>query len=361
MAFLCDPEFGTFFSENILPLLAYAGSSLAALLGIAYMAGTATSNAKLTLWSKTEAVQFIVSTVSVFLIITTMNTFCSIKINEIAAIFDMPASADNPDIYGAARGYLNDAAIYSHNALTVVRYHLESYTTLSFFNAFICDLSTGRIGWGCLFGYSGVSQQPLGGYAVQTAAMNIFFNGAIIAHFMSLNFIFILLFVYKGFVFLFLPLGVFMRSMPYMRSFGSLLVALAISFLIVYPFLLAVFYLMRNVLVDADNGYTPLSEPMSTYNTNEERMEGYVNGGDMLAMSTGGESFVKGCYFDRGGCYGSGVNIENMSGAIGFASNAFVAAIFFPSIALLATIASVGYIARLYGEEIDLSRITQLV
>lgn len=359
MAYLCGPEFGDFFGDSILPLIVYAGSSLAALIGIAYMAGSATNNAKLTLWSKTEAVQFVVSTASVFLIITTMNTFCAIKINEIATIFDMPAASGNPDIYGAAKGYLTDAAVYSHNALIVVRYHLEAYTTLSFFNAFICDLSTGRIGWGCLFGYSGDSQQPLGGYGVQTAAMNIFFNGAIIAHFMSLNFIFILLFIYKGFVFLFLPLGVFLRSMPYMRPFGSLLVALAISFLIVYPFLLAVFYLMRNVLVDADKGFTPLSEPMSSYD--EAKMEGYVNGGDMITMSTGGESFVKGCYFDRGGCYGDGTNIENLPGAIGFASSAFVAAVFFPSIALLATIASVSYIARLYGDEIDLSRITQLV
>jgi hypothetical protein len=359
MAYICGPEFGTFLSDSVLPLLAYSSGALVGLIGLAYMAGTATNNAKLTLWSKTEAVQFVASIVSVFLIIISMNTFCAIKINEIAEVFDMPAAAGDPDIYAAANGYLTDAAIYSHNALTVVRYHLEAYTTLSFFNAFMCDLATGRIGWGCLFGYSGDSQQPLGGYSVQTAAMNIFFNAAIIAHFMSLNFIFILLFVYKGFVFLFLPLGVFMRSMPYMRSFGSLLVALAISFLLVYPFLLAVMYLMRNVLVDADTGYTPLPVPMSGYD--EERYDDLVNGGDMIAMSTMGESYVEHCYFSVDGCGWSGDSKENLPGAIGFASNAFVAAVFFPSVALLATIASVGYIARLYGDEIDLSRITQLV
>jgi hypothetical protein len=145
-----------------------------------------------------------------------------------------------------------------------------------------------------------------------------------------------------------------------MRPFGSLLVALAISFLLVYPFLLAVFYLMRNVLVDADKGYTPLPRGMGEYN--EKRFEDMVNGGDMIAMSTLGEDYVKNCYFSTNGCgMGGGESKEDLPGAIGFASNAFVAAVFFPSIALLATIASVSYIARLYGDEIDLSRITQLV
>ena len=49
------------------------------------------------------------------------------------------------------------------------------------------------------------------------------------------------------------------------------------------------------------------------------------------------------------------------AGAIAFAAYAFIAAVFFPTAALLATIASVSYMARLMGEEIDLSRLTQLV
>jgi hypothetical protein len=357
MANICGPEFGVFFGDTIIPLLVYAGAALAGLLGVAYMLGSAMGNAKLTLWSKTEAVQFVVSAASIFMLLTIMNTFCAIKINEIANIFGLPTASGNPDIYDAAKGYLYDASLYSHNALTVVRYHLEAYTTLSFFNAFICDLSTGRIGWGCLFGYSGDSQQPLGGYGVQTAAMNIFFNGAIISHFMALNYLFILLFVYRGFVFLFLPLGVFMRAMPYMRPFGSLLVSIAISFLVIYPFMLSVFYLMRNVLVDADKGYTPLPDGMDVYN--DETFPDLESAG--LGQSIGGEDLMYACYFDSGGCFGSGHHMENLPGAIGFASNSFVAAVFFPSVALLATIASISYIARLYGEEIDLSRITQLV
>jgi hypothetical protein len=44
-----------------------------------------------------------------------------------------------------------------------------------------------------------------------------------------------------------------------------------------------------------------------------------------------------------------------------FSAYAFIAAVFFPTAALLASLASVSYMARMMGEEIDLSRITQLV
>lgn len=354
MAMICGTEFTDFFNDSVVPLMAYSTLITSILIGLAYMVGNALANPKLTVWARTEAVQIAVSLGSVALILLTMNTFCGMKINEIAGVFGIPAVSGDPNVYTAAESYLSEAALYSHNALRVVRYHLEAYTLLGFLNAFLCDLSTGSIGWGCLFGYSGDNQQPLGGYGARVAAMNIFFNGALIAHFSALNFLFILLFIYKGFVFLFLPLGVFMRSMPYMRTFGSLLIAVAMSFLIVFPFLLGVMYLMRNTLLDAGTGFTPMSEPMSSYD--EETFPEQEQGeGILMSMGAGiaGASVIKGFYLDS--------DQEDVPGVIMFASAAFVAAVFFPSVALLATIASVGYIARLFGEEIDLSRVTQMV
>lgn len=354
MAFVCSTGFTDFFNGSILPLVGYATMITGILIGAAYMVGNALNNPKLTLWSRTETVQLMVSLLSVAFLLFTINTFCGIKINNLASIFDVGGVPGDPDIYSAAEAYLYEAAVYSHNALTVVRFHLEAYTTLSFINAFICDLSTGSIGWGCLFGYSGDNQQPLGGYGAKMAAMNIFFNGAITAHFMALNFLFILLFIYKGFVFLFLPLGIFLRSMPYMRPFGSLMVALATSFLVVYPFMLGVFYLMRNGLLDADKGFTPLPHPMSDYDeTVFPDNEGATGLGLSMGAGFAGSGVLEDIYFNH--------DQEDIPGAIMFASNAFVAAVFFPSVALLAAIASVSYLARLYGEEIDLSRITQLV
>jgi hypothetical protein len=358
---ICGTAFGNFVTSALLPIIAAATFSTVAIIAVSFMIGRLISNPKLTLWAKTEIVQLAVSLGAIFMITFSVNTFCAINLAEIADIFGVP-SVGSVNIYDGALNYLNEAALYSHNAINVVRYHLEAYTIMSFLNAFICDFATGSIGWGCFFGYGGNNQQPLGGFGAHTAALNVAFNSALMSHFSALNFLFILLFVYRGFVFLFLPLGLFLRAMPYLRGLGSLFISLALSFLLVYPFMLSVFYLMGEVLVDRGNSYNAMPVALSQYN--EQVFPDRENGADQFfAVSTCGEGYVKSCYLNTGGCncIGNTDIKDNTPGAIAFVAYAFIAAVFFPTVALLATIGSVVYVARLFGEEIDLSRITQLV
>ena len=368
MADLCSmvtPD--KFFETSIVPLMVYASLGTSIIIALSYMVGTAIANAKLTLWSKTEIVQLFISVATLVFIIIAMNTLCAINMNEVAGIFNTAAinpvpSTSLTSVYDAAEQYLNESALYSHNALRMVRYHLEGYTILAYLNAFQCDFKFGGIGWGCWFGYSGENSQPIGGYGALTAALNVFFNSLLIAHFTALNYLFILMFVYRGFVFLFLPLGVLMRAMPYMRSFGSLLIALALSFLIVYPFMLGVFWLMSGTLVDSGNNFAPTGIDINKY---DERVYPNNNGGQAAANALIIVSWeqVKCMYFHSDGgmlCSGN-YDLDKPYDAIGFAASAFIASVFLPTVALLATIASVAYLARLYGEEIDLSKITQLV
>ena len=361
MAIICEAGFENFMNGTVIPLAAYATVFTGIMIALGFMVGRAIANPKLTLWARTEFVQIIISFASVFFIIMTLNTMCGVNVSEVGAIFDIPTPA-SISVYAAAQEYLREAGIYSHNAMTVVRYHLEAYTVLSYMNLFSCDFSTGHIGWGCLFGYSGTSLQPFGGYGASLGALNIAFNSTIVSHFTVLNYLFILLYVYKGFVFFFLPLGIFLRSMPYMRAFGSLLVSIAISFLVVYPIMLSVLYLMGDGLVDRSTNYIPDSgynryldetifpdqEGVSGAIASAGGFGGILTGG----LTGGGQNEVFEIYFPSG---------ENIPGALSFAAKAFIAAVFMPSVALLATIASVVYVARLYGQEVDLNRITQLV
>ncbi|HSB47207.1 MAG TPA: hypothetical protein VLD37_04270 [Candidatus Bilamarchaeum sp.] len=372
---ICSAAFGTFMTTSLLPLVAQAAIGTMGLVAISFMFGRALNNPKLTLWSKTEVVQLGVSLATIFIIMFTVNAFCAINLSEIAAIFDIP-SVGSVNIYQGALTYLQEALQYSHNAMRVVRYHLQAYTVMSFLNAFICDFSTGNIGWGCFFGYGGDNQQPLGGFGAETAALNVAFNGTIMSYFSALNSLFILLFVYRGFVFLFLPIGIFLRAMPYLRGMGSLFIALALSFLLVFPFMLSVFYLMGAVLVDRGNNYNAMPLPIEDGHDSatgpyydEKVFPDKASGSDQFfAVSTCGEGYVRSCYLSADGCQcnpitaGGDTDIkDNTPGALAFAGYAFIAAVFFPTVALLATIASVAYVARLFGEEIDLSRITQLV
>jgi len=140
-----------------------------------------------------------------------------------------------------------------------------------------------------------------------------------------------------------------------------LLMSIAICFLLVYPFMLSVFYLMGDILVDRPI-YAP-DESLLDYR-NDERIF-YDRGGDnsaaagwataaslQLAMP-GGEAWFENSYLPDG-------NARPVD-AIMFCASAFIAAVFMPTVALIATIASVSYVARLMGEQVDLSSITRMI
>jgi hypothetical protein len=186
--------------------------------------------------------------------------------------------------------------------------------------------------------------------------MNVFFNSTIVSTFTALNFAAILMFVYRGFIFVFLPLGVFLRAMPFLRSFGSLLIALALAFLTVFPLMLGVYWLMGDVLIDRSNNLVPNTGGTDLSNFLDEDVfpdeEGAGSAGQSAGAAFAGDDLVFDTYFPNG---------DNVPGVIRFAAYAFIAAVFLPTVALIATIASVSYLARLYGQEIDLSKITQLV
>jgi hypothetical protein len=335
--------FDSIMENTVLPLSLVASFTTMMVVALSYMLSQAISNPKLSLWAKTEAVQLLISVGTVFLLITLMNTFCTIQVSEMASLFGL--SAGPLSIYEGAQTYLADAGHFSIQALTVCRYHLEAYNVMSALNAFECEFGGGI---GCLFGYSGTNVQPMGGYGAHQAAMNIFFNSTIMSVVSALNFLFILQFVYKGFVLLFLPLGIFMRAVPYMRTFGGLLISLTLSFLIVYPFLLSVFYMMESLLLE------PPAD-MSHF-LDESVFDEESGAGQSVEAAAGGNDAVWNNYFP-----GDMPDGDNPTGAIAFAAYAFIAAVFLPTVALLGTIGSIVYITRLYGEEIDLSRIVQMV
>ncbi|MCI0503207.1 hypothetical protein L0Y65_00680 [Candidatus Micrarchaeota archaeon] len=332
--------------NTVLPLAAMAAVTTGAIIGATYAVSQALNNPKVAMWAKTEAVQVVVSLVSVLLLLAVMDVFCSLRMDGIASLFGI--SSGPLCVYDAAGTYLTDAAQYSLKAVKIVRYHLEAYNVLSALNGFECEFG----GIGCLFGYSGTSISPLGGYGAHMAALDVFLNSSIMSAISALNFLFILIFVYKGFVLLFLPLGIFLRSMPYLRSFGALLMAVSVAFLVVYPFLLSMLYLMEPALV-----YPPAFEPpgLNPAFFDESIFEEHGGTHFSAEAATAGPDAVAEDFFP------DEPHTGNPIGAMRFAASAFIAAVFLPTAVLIATVASIAYVTRFYGEEIDLSRIMQMV
>ena len=246
------PEgFMNFINSSILQLSAMAAMISTALIVFSFYIGQMINNPKVSVWAKSEVIQLVISAASVFLIIFTVNMFCGIDMSDVASVFGISGVASGTDIYHGAMGYLDHTLQFCHEALAVVRYHLQAFTVLSHLSAFSCDMKTGTIGWGCMFSYSGQTGQPLGAYNTAMGSLNLFFNTVLVAYITTLNFVFILLFIFKGFVLFLLPFAIFVRSLPYLRSLGSLLIALALSFMIIFPLMLAIFGLMEGVLLKA--------------------------------------------------------------------------------------------------------------
>jgi hypothetical protein len=357
---VCSEEFTGMINGPILQICAIASVAAIMLVVFGYFLGQVTSNPKVSVWAKSEILQVLMSVASIILLIFLVNSFCAINMADVASIFGLTAApAYSGSVYSAAQAYLTNTLIFSHDALTVIRYHLEAYTVLSQVSAFVCDMksdpisvfgmfSIPAIGWGCFFSYSGQQGMPLGAYSSAMGALNLFFNSTLVAYITTLNFLFILMYIYKGFVLFLLPFAIFMRSLPYMRSFGSLLLAVALSFMIIYPLMLAVLGMMADVLLKAPPNVDQFkSEGVFPDNTGATAL-----GNAAAATLSSGSQYFENLYFKNG---------DNVAGAIAFAAYAFIAGVFLPTAALLAAVASVNYLARIYGEEIDLSRILQMV
>lgn len=361
-------EFSSFLDGTVLPLAGMAAMITAIIIGLSLMLGRLINNPKATLWAKTEAVQLVISLSTVVLLGSLINTFCAIDVVELMGLFEIepPASVEDVSIYDAAETYLVEAAYYSHNAMSVARFHLEGYTVLSYTSVFSCGALR------CFFGYSGTRGQPFGAFGAGMGAMNLFFNSMLMAHISCLSFLFLLVYVYRGFVFLFLPLGIFIRSMPYMRGFGSLLMAVSICFLLIYPLILSLFYMTGDVLLDrpvyapgesdddaGDFLYEYRNMERKFYERGSTRyQEGSSSGtgwallASLQLMLPRGEEWFQESYFPDGG---QPVRVMR------FCASAFIAAVFLPTLALIGTIASIVYMTRMLGEEIDLSKITRMI
>ncbi len=356
-AAVCGTDFLNFLTSVIYPLAGYASVLTGIIIAIVFMIGEATSNPKLTVWSKTEIVQLFASIVSLLLLSSVFGFFCALDIKSVAELFGLNYPGPTT-MFNAAQSYLVGAATYSHNALTVIRYHLEGYSVLAAMGLFKCTNLGSEVVIvlpflsGCGYGETGDNLSPFGGYAAMNGALTMIFNSVLMSYLMSLNYLMILLYIYKGFAFFLFPIAIFIRSMPYMRGLGSILIAVAISFTIVYPFFLAIFDIMANdALFNRSSPHPYLSDPSLSEFLNEN-VYPETSG---VGLSLGGafdEDVVYDRYFPNG---------DEAAEAIAFGGLAFITGFFLPSIALLAAIATTTYLARLFGEEIDLSRIMQMV
>ncbi len=352
---LCE-QFNDFLLTSLLPLIATASMATGIIIALVLLLGRAIGNSRLSVWAKDEVVQLFFSLAFISFVPLLVNLSCTLNANDFRNILLEETSSEVVNLYDAAELYVLSAARYSHEALAAVRYHLEVYAVLSASSGFECAFSF----LGCLFGYTGDSFSLFGGYGALQSALSLFFNLTVISLMTALLHYFILSLTSKAFLFFLLPLGLFFRSLPYMRILGSVLFALALSFIFIYPLLLSIFWIGSDfvLLVPSEIGegdaYLRAEEDMvgragAAAASSVAALASLVPGaGTELAQAA-----IKAFYFD---------DVDERPYAVmDFAVRALFAAVILPTLALIGALASTVYIAKFFGQQVDLSRLMQLM
>ncbi|MDD5022864.1 MAG: hypothetical protein PHU63_01720 [Candidatus ainarchaeum sp.] len=333
---------GTGMESSLTMLVGVASLATIMIISISYMLGNVLSNPKVTLWAKTEIVQLIVSLASIFIIFVVLQSFCVVDFNSLHSL----TNVNNPvqmsgNLFDAAEAYLLGAANYTHTILEIQRYHQMAFNMMLMRGRYDCIYGA----LFCLFGNAGTSSSPYSWVSVTMGAMSVVFNTTLIAYISSLVALFILFYATSGFALFFLPLGIFFRSLPYLRSLGSLFITIVFSFVIVYPLILSIFYLSTPILFDY------IDPAILNYSDPQDVVDKGGSGDIFLSMWDWGDDDYSGEFFNS--------KMDSLVYQLG--GRAFIVGVFIPLIALLGTVASVNYAAKLLGEEIDLSKIVRLV
>lgn len=319
----CSANFFSLLTTQVYPITMIAGALAAILIGLSYAASQATSNPKLSVWARTEATQLVISAVFIIILLSTITSFCSFQTRDLN-IFTNATSTISKPIYQGAEHYMKEAATYAHFAITETRYYMGVINVEEIYSKWQCPI------WCFLsIGGTGDSVSEKAGTSYFTSGFMLLLNSSTMSFFSAFMHIFFLRYVGSGLFLFLLPIGLITRSLPYLRGFGSIILSVLFVFYVIYPTILAVYYVS-----------IPINIPEDRHNEND--------------ISVSGE-WLSGTYS------GPSVHAEDLSNAAAFTIKAFFYAVFLPTAALLSSAAAATYVARLMGEEIDLSRIAQMV
>lgn len=268
--------------------------TIAFVVGIAYMAGKVFDNPRLTTWARDELPQLFLTVLFTLLIVSILNIGISIPIGELSAItpFSVPDEKANLCAYDFAENYLENATTYVHNTLKLTRIHLymadfissiwkQTYADCADNDecAHVCERQPWRCG-ACAGGlacfmYNSFSGGGTGGgtsaweFLGSVAASWLYFNyctgvdiglgyipgawvgmlSSVLSAQMQSTFTAIIMFLAQkyllasflngGFIAI-VPLGLILRSIPFMRRIGGVLLGVGVGFIVIFPLFLVI-------------------------------------------------------------------------------------------------------------------------
>lgn len=325
--------------------------AMALVLVLAYMLGEALAMPRLLDWAKTEALQLVLSLLLFVLILWLVNTECSLKMGWLLRWSglggDVVTGSMTP--MEAGQAYLAWGAEQTHETVAFLRRDMGALNMRATYNTFESQM---------LIGNNGYSLSTWSGDWTVLGTMGMMLNlntGFVIALLLQL---FSLQFFASacGLFALFVPIGLLLRSVPFMRGVGGSLVAIGVGFYIFYPMILAMLGLMLPPLYHGAYGAYWDNWSVEQINADEFSLTGksiadYINTYPAMRVRP-----------DPGGDDADHRD-EPVDLAVYFGMSAmnFVRAILLPSAGLVVAVSFVRDLSALFGEEVDAGRLIQMV
>jgi hypothetical protein len=256
------------------------------------------------------------------------------------AEYEHPEIEDSDNVFETSEAYLTNLAYFSHRSVRGARAMMGAMDEFSKYGRSPCVPP-----WLlCLIGANGVNARPLSGAMAMMQSSNLLLYTSTTSYLTNLAQLFLLKFLQSGFIGVYLPLAIIIRSLPFMRPFGGGLLAICIALVVVYPSLLFIesaFWNPWEWIEDSDSW---------------DELQSFVN-----RVEGSDDALGYGTLFMSGGDWHFDESVEVSDHLFRITSAAFLCSTFLFAFNMLAVSASAALFARLLGAEVDLSRLVQIV
>ncbi|MEM4367378.1 MAG: hypothetical protein QW035_04620 [Candidatus Anstonellales archaeon] len=324
-----------------------------------YLLGLVFSNRSTSSWAKVEFMELIFTSFFVVIFSYALPIYCSIDVSSLYS-----SSGSGEPMYSAGEKAILRLMKINNDVIDVSRYHLGALNLLEATSLWTCD--TGQSGFlgffasNCFFGMGGSGYSYFAGFSVFSQALYMILQSAVIAKVSLIINLLILRLTYSGLFLFFFPLGLLIRSVPGMRVVGSFMVSLPVAFLLIYPLVMATFYDYTDHLQDIiKNNINPPEVDYETLVSVSHDNNDAISLGGLAGGPSSGDSYSRDMFKKLFGEYPG--EYTGISRTISYGAASFIAGIFIPNLALLATISTLYYLTRALGINVDLSKLSSLM
>lgn len=354
-------------------------------IGVAYALGQFFNNPQFNIWAKTEIFQVFVSFFIVILILFINDSFCGFKYSSLTGLspegaqpYAHPAIGEDDNVMDAAGRYLANTAYFIKTEMRAARALYGVSEEASRYSRTPCMPAITF----CLYGTSGYSVRPYQGMTTWVQVLGLSLYTDTVSYLTVLIQMALLAFISGGGIMTYLPFAIIMRSLPFMRQFGGGLIAICIALFIIYPGLLVAESLFWNPYeMLGESGWGTLTGAADGIAKGFQYVDAAAAGTTLVgALATAGglavidlaaaiavaaSAGVVGTVMTFMALFGDAWTQAQLENAIGVslqaASISFLSATFLFSLNIIAIGASARELGRLLGQEVDLSRLMQVV